>query len=121
VIPLEEALEATLRRLGLAEPLVMMTIARDWERIAGPRWAEQATPIYLREGTLVVEAKDRRGVAFLRYAVAELRQRLVDEFGADTIKGVELRPPSRRAETPALSRESPAQAGTELGKQPPFR
>jgi len=60
-------------------------------------------------------------VGFLRYAVAELRQRLVDEFGADTIKGVELRPPSRRAETPALSGESPAQAGTELGKQPPFR
>jgi predicted nucleic acid-binding Zn ribbon protein len=121
VIPLEEALESTLRRLGLAEPMVMMTIARDWERIAGPRWADQASPIHLRDGILVVEAKDRRGVAFLRYAVGELHQRLAAEFGADTIKGVDLRPPARRTETPPQSGETSPGGVGELGKQPPFR
>ncbi len=121
MIPLEEALESTLRRLGLSEPLVMMTIARDWGRIAGPRWAQQARPLYLKVGVLVVEAHDRRGVSFLKYAVAELRHLLVTEFGADTIKDVELRPPSRRTEMPALSGESPVWSGEELGKQPPFR
>lgn len=121
MIPLEEALEATLRRLGLSEPLVMMSIAREWERIAGPTWASQAVPTHLREGVLVVEATDRRGVAFLKYAVAELHQRLVGEFGPDTIKGVDLRPPTRRSGTLSTSGETPGRGVDGLGKQRPFR
>lgn len=95
MIPFEKALEATLNKLGLGEPVVMLEIQREWEDIAGPTWATKAIPLYLQRGTLVVEAVDRTGLSFLRYGVSELEARLSERFGADVVHQVDLRAPGR--------------------------
>jgi hypothetical protein len=96
LIPLEEALGATLRKLGLAEPAVMLQITGEWGQVAGEPWASRAVPLYLRSGVLVVETLDRGGAAFLRYGVTDLERRLTARYGGDTIRSVEVRPPSSR-------------------------
>lgn len=95
MIPFEEALAATLHKLGLGEPAVMLEIRREWEEMAGPTWATKAVPLYLQRGVLVVEAVDRSGLSFLRYGVAELEARLVERFGSEVVRQVDLRPPPR--------------------------
>lgn len=96
MIPLEEALGATLRKLGLAEPALMLQIAGEWGEVAGEPWATRAVPLYLRGGVLVVETLDRGGAAFLRYGAADLERRLADRYGSATIRSVEVRPPTSR-------------------------
>lgn len=95
MIPFEEALQATLNKLGLGEPAVMLEIRREWEEMAGPTWATKAEPLYLQRGVLVVEATERSGLSFLRYGVAELERRLAERFGSEVVGQVDLRPPSR--------------------------
>lgn len=97
MIPFEEALEATLEKLGLGEPAAMLEISRDWASIAGGPWADQTRPLYLQGQVLVVETADRAQLAFLRYAVSDLETRLVERFGPETVHRVELRPPRRRS------------------------
>lgn len=96
MIPLGDALGTTLRRLGLAEPALMLRIQEEWGAVAGEPWASRAVPLYLRQGVLVVEARERSGVAFLRYGVGELQRRLAAKFGPETVGSVEIRPPGRK-------------------------
>lgn len=96
MIPFEEALGATLRKLGLAEPALMIDLSREWPGLAGEPWSSKATPLYVRGGVLVVEAVDPGAVAFLRYGVADLQRRLTERFGSESVSSVEIRPPGRR-------------------------
>lgn len=95
MIPFGDALGAALRRMGLAEPGLMLELTEEWATIAGEPWATQAVPLYVRGGVLVVESVDRAGGAFLRYGVSELESRLDARFGPGTITKVEIRPPGR--------------------------
>lgn len=97
MIPFGDALGATLRSLGLAEPALMLRIQEEWEELAGEPWTTKAVPLYLRQGVLVVEAKDRTAVAFLRYGLGELERRLGARFGPEIVQSVEIRPPGRRS------------------------
>lgn len=96
MIPFEEALGETLRKLGIAEPALMLDLQTEWAELAGEPWVSKSTPLFVKGGVLVVEATDPGAVAFLRYGVAELEQRLRDRFGGDTLSRVEIRPPQRR-------------------------
>ncbi len=100
MIPLDAALGDALRKLGLAEPAVMLELNRDWDALAGEPWASQARPLYVKSGVLVVEAAVASGVAFLRYGVGELERRLAERFGRETISSIEIRPRSRRPGAP---------------------
>lgn len=96
MIPFEEALGQTLRRLGLAEPALMLDLESEWSGLVGEPWRSKARPLFVRSAVLVVEASDPGAVAFLRYGVGELQRRLADRFGEDAISRVEIRPPGRR-------------------------
>ncbi len=96
MIPFEDALGQTLRRMGLAEPALMLDLESEWSDLAGEPWSAKARPLFVRSGVLVVEATDPGAVAFLRYGVGELQRRLGERFGEQAISGVEIRPPGRR-------------------------
>ena len=96
MIPFEEALGETLRKLGLPEPALMLDLEREWPDVAGEPWLSKSTPLYVKGGVLVVEANDPGAVAFLRYGLAELEQRLKNRFGSESVSKVELRSPQRR-------------------------
>jgi hypothetical protein len=94
VIPLEEALENALKKMGLVEPALMLEIVEGWDELAGEPWVSKARPLYLRQGTLVIEAREKSAVGFLRYGVTDLERRLSQRFGS-VVQKVEIRPPAR--------------------------
>lgn len=94
--PLEEAIEATLRKLGLGEPTVMMDLSRNWDEFAGEPWTGVTRPLYLLHETLVIEVLSPPAMGFLRYGLGEMERRLAEKYGKDTIAGVELRVVPRR-------------------------
>ncbi|MGA7270444.1 MAG: DUF721 domain-containing protein [Acidimicrobiia bacterium] len=98
MIPFEDALGQTLRKMGLAEPALMLDLETEWSELVGEPWSSKARPLFVRSGVLVVEASDPGAVAFLRYGVGELQRRLGNRFGEDVVSRVEIRPPSRRRE-----------------------
>lgn len=96
MIPFEDALGETLRKMGLAEPALIMDLEAEWPELAGEPWSSKSRPLFVRSGVLVVEANDPGAVAFLRYGVSELQRRLGERFGAEVVSLVEVRPPRRR-------------------------
>lgn len=94
MIPLEEALENALKKMGLVEPSLMLEIVETWEEMAGEPWISKARPLYLRQGTLVVEALEKSAVGFLRYGISDLERRLGERFGS-VVQKVEIRAPAR--------------------------
>lgn len=100
MIPFDEALGATLAKMGLAEPALMLDLSREWAGLAGEPWASKATPLYVKSRVLVVEANDPGSVAFLRYGVGELERRLGNRFGPEAFVSVEIRSPPRRSGGP---------------------
>ncbi|HLT96897.1 MAG TPA: DUF721 domain-containing protein [Acidimicrobiia bacterium] len=96
MIPLDQAIEATLEKLGLRQPVMMMELSREWDEFAGSPWAGVSRPLYLQRGVLFVEVLSPPALGFLRYGVGDLERRLAEKFGSDNVRSVELRAAPRR-------------------------
>ncbi len=92
---LESSLREVFRKMGLPDPMVMTRIMEDWDSVAGDPWAGRSKPIIVRGDTLIVEASAPSLVAFLRYAVNDLKESLETVIGKGIIERIEVRPPSR--------------------------
>lgn len=95
MIPFDEALTATLRRLGVGDPDVMFRIRTEWPELAGAPWDSQSRPSHIAGGVLYVEAVVPAAVRFLRYGTEELKNRLCHQLG-DVVERVEVTPPGSR-------------------------
>jgi hypothetical protein len=93
-MPLGEGIAAFLARFGLPDPQVVSTLEDRWASLGSP-WADHARPLVLKDGELVVEAKDPATVAMLRYAVGDLHRALDRELGTGVVRSVTIRPPVR--------------------------
>lgn len=93
--PFSRSVDEMFARLGLPEPTLMATLSSEWDQLAGPPWAGRSRPVYVKGGTLVVEASAGSMVAFLRYDAEGLLTRLGDRFGEGKIRQVDVRPPGR--------------------------
>ena len=93
--PFETSMKDMFRRMGLPDPLLVGQIKQEWEALAGTPWTGRSTPITIQGKTLVVEAVSPSMIAFLRYGVGDLLEKLQDRFGAGTIEAVDVRGPSR--------------------------
>lgn len=93
--PLGAALDELFRRLGVPDADSMARLTNGWEALAGEPWAGRSRPLYIQDGTLVVEAATPSLVAFLKYGVTGLLASLRDQLGPGVVHRVEVRPPGR--------------------------
>ena len=93
---LESLLEGVLARLGLPAPSVSKSLDDRWDELAGPPWAGQSRPLFIREGELVVEAVSAALVGVFRYAVGDLMKRLDADLGEGVVESVRVVGPNRR-------------------------
>ncbi|HDH03005.1 MAG TPA: DUF721 domain-containing protein [Actinobacteria bacterium] len=93
--PVSDLLPALLAGLGVARLDVMLRLSSEWETLVEDPWKTHAVPQILREGVLVVEAKNGAAVRMLRYGSSGLADHLAEEFGADVIHSVEVVAPGR--------------------------
>jgi len=91
----ESSVGDLFRKIGLPDPLVMSQITDDWDSVAGEPWAGRSRPIIIKGSTLIVEASTPSLVAFLRYAVSDLEEKLETLVGKGIIDHIEVRPPTR--------------------------
>lgn len=94
--PLSESLTDVFTRLGLPDPVLNSKLSEEWEALAGSPWSGRSRPLYIRAGTLYVEASSPSTVAFLRYAVTALLETMQTRFGPGVVEAVEVVPPPRR-------------------------
>jgi len=93
--PLSELLESVLGRMGLPPPSVFNELAATWDELAGEPWSHRATPLYIRQKELVVEASSPSLVGMLRYGVGDLMRRLDEALGAGVVESIRVIAPGR--------------------------
>ena len=91
----ESTVADLFRRMGMPDPTALAELVNDWDRIAGEPWAGRSKPLTVEGSTLVVEASSPSQVAFLRYAVSDLVERLETLMGKGIIADIDVRPPPR--------------------------
>jgi predicted nucleic acid-binding Zn ribbon protein len=90
-VPVAAAVEHVLRHLGAPPPDALATVFGAWPRLVGPRIAEHAEPVAVRDGTLVVRAQDPAWASQLRWLERELVERLADALGGGVVTAIEVR------------------------------
>ncbi len=73
---------------SLAEPLLALSVKRDWPSIVGPQISRRARPGDLRGGTLTVIVDNSPWLQELTLRESELRSRLQARYGAGAIKAL---------------------------------
>lgn len=96
MVPLDEAMREALGALGLADPGLMSRMSSEWSEVAGEPWAGGTRPVYLRQGTLVVEVAEAGRIPLLRYGAPDLGRRLSACYGPDIVTEVEIRAVGRQ-------------------------
>ena len=61
-----------------------------WKSLVPPDWASVATPIGVKEGTLLVEVDNGTAGSLLKYQIGSLVEVISDEFGPDLVTNVRL-------------------------------
>jgi hypothetical protein len=93
--PLSDSITEVFERLGLPNPTVLADLGSMWDELADEPWRGRSHPLVVRGKTLVVEAAAPSMVAFLKYGVSDLVDRLAERFGEGVISAVEVVPPGR--------------------------
>jgi hypothetical protein len=90
---MEGLVARALRNLGIERLDVTMMLVEEWETLAPEPWRSQASPLLLKGGELLVEAKSTQAVSLLRYAVGNLLRTLDERFGEDVVGSVRIQAP----------------------------
>jgi len=91
--PFSSSIDEVFTKLGLPDPVLMSKILSDWDSLAGQPWVGRSKPLYVRAGTLYVEASAPSMVAILKYGLSSLTETLKKRFGTEVISNVEVVPP----------------------------
>ena len=91
--PFSSSIDEVFAKLGLPDPVLISKISNDWDSLAGQPWVGRSKPLYVRAGTLYVEAAAPSMVAILRYGQSSLTETLKNRFGSGVISDIEVVPP----------------------------
>ena len=83
-------LRAALRRLGLGDMDVLFRLMNEWDEVAGAPWAGASSPVFMKDGELVIEAVALPAVRMLRYATGDLMERLDEFCGPGVVESVRI-------------------------------
>lgn len=73
-------------------------LIEQWVDVVPGDWAEAATPIGIRDHTLLVEVENGTAASLLKYQIQRLTDAISEVFGDDLVTGVKLKvatPPKR--------------------------
>jgi hypothetical protein len=88
--PLADALEAVGEELGLPEPGLVASLNDRWPEVVGATVAEHARPRSLRAGLLTIAVDAPLWATQLRYLEQEIRARLTEISGRDSVHEVRI-------------------------------
>ena len=89
--PVGESLDRLTASLGAPPARVLARLFAAWPALVGDAVASHATPLSLRQGTLVVAVDDPAWVTQLRWLEADLLARFADAVGEGVVTGLRIR------------------------------
>ncbi len=92
-VPAGAEVEVVLVKMGVPQAAANLRIRREWEQMVPDRWREQARPVVLDNGCLLVEVASPMDAAVLRYGVAGLVDHLNAAFGSKVVSRIKVRTP----------------------------
>ncbi len=85
-----DALIGALRHLGLTDQVKRILIGQCWERAVGTETAKRAQPDSFSRGVLQVKASSAAWQNELTFLKEQIRARLNEELGANTVRGIRV-------------------------------
>jgi hypothetical protein len=90
---MEGLVVSALQNLGIDRLDVILALVDEWSTCAPQPWSSHASPLLLKGGELVVEARSSEAVSLLRYAVGDLLRALDERFGEGVVGSVRVQAP----------------------------
>jgi hypothetical protein len=90
---MEGLVARALRNLGIDRLDVTLRLVEEWQDLVPEPWRSQASPLMLKGGELLVEARSPQVTSLLRYAVGNLLRVLDERFGEGVIGSVRVQSP----------------------------
>jgi hypothetical protein len=88
--PLSDALRVVGAELGLPDPGLVASLNDRWPDVVGPTVAGHARPRSIRDGILTIAVDAPAWATELRYLEHEIRARLAEISGQDTVRAVRI-------------------------------
>lgn len=86
-----DVLGTIIERVGTGANLAANTLVKEWATIAPVRWKEEARPVGIRRGVLLVEVSSGASATLLRHDTAALLSRVSDRLGSGVVEAVRVR------------------------------
>jgi hypothetical protein len=90
VEPVQRLIPAALASLLRKAPLSREKVAFAWRSVVGPN-VDKVTAVDLRDGILVVRARDATWQREIERSAALIRNRLADVLGPDVVRRIDVR------------------------------
>jgi hypothetical protein len=92
----DQVLDGVLAKIGRGGGGSILRVMEIWPDVAGPGWVDQAKPVRLDRGVLVVEVADGLAASRLRFDVPGLQSRIDGALGGGVVVTVVLKTGLRR-------------------------
>lgn len=88
---ISEVLGAVIERVSVNIDVRQGDLIARWAEVAPGDWVRVATPIGIRDLTLLVEVADGTGGSLLKYQIQALIDAISTEYGDDLVTSIKLR------------------------------
>ncbi len=92
--PMDESVEALLRRMGWTEKVEVAAVTARWREVIGDQIADHCEPLSFDEGVLVLRASSTAWATQLSLISGQVTHRINEEFGRDVVKQLKVYGPT---------------------------
>ncbi len=89
--PLSASLDRLLSHLGAPKPSTLVDVFDRWPELVGAEIASHSRPVSFADQTLVIAVDDPAWASQLRWAEAQLLERLGQQLGMHEVQALEIR------------------------------
>ena len=93
--PMDESVEALLRRMGWTEKVEVAAVTARWREVIGDQIADHCEPISFEGGVLVLRASSTAWATQLTLIAGQVTHRINEEFGREVVKELKVYGPSQ--------------------------
>ncbi len=88
---ISDVLGSVIEKASVSIDVRQGALIERWVEVVPDDWAEVATPIGVRDNTLLVEVENGTAATLLKYQIQALVGAISEEFGDDLVTSVKLR------------------------------
>lgn len=92
--PMDESVEALLRRMGWTEKVEVAAVTARWREVIGDQIADHCEPTSFDDGVLVLRASSTAWATQMTLIAGQVTHRINEEFGREVVKELKVYGPT---------------------------